>query len=67
MVKIGELRKTASLSHLDGIVLGATLLVTVVSNLTAAVVVGLVLFIGLRKTRLSLRNTPIDDEETLGD
>jgi len=67
MVKIGELRKTAKLSHLDGIVLGATLLVTVVSNLTAAVLVGLVLFIGLRKTRLSLRNTPIDDEETLGD
>lgn len=67
MVKVGELRKTAGQSHLDGIVLGATLLVTVVSNLTAAVVVGLVLFIGLRKTRLSLRSTPIDDEETLGD
>jgi len=67
MVRIGELKATARGSRLDAIVLVATLLVTVFSNLTAAVITGLVLFIGLRKTRLSERATPIDDEETLGD
>jgi len=67
MVRVGELRATARGSRLDAIVLVATLLVTVFSNLTAAVITGLALFIGLRKTRLSERTTPIDDEETLGD
>ena len=67
MVRISELKATARGSRLDALVLVATLLVTVFSNLTAAVITGLVLFIGLRKTRLSERATPIDDEETLGD
>ena len=67
MVKPKELLATARLSHLDAIVLWATLAVTVFSNLTAAVVVGLALFLSLRRTRLSVRSVPIDNEETLGD
>ena len=67
MVKPSELKHTFGLSKLDALVLAATLIVTVFFNLTAAVVVGLVLFLGLRGTRLSKVNSPIDYEETLGD
>lgn len=67
MVKPAELKHTMGQSKLDGLVLIATLLVTVLFNLTAAVAVGLVLFLGLRGTRLSKANPPIDNEETLGD
>jgi len=67
MVKPSELKHTFAQSRLDGLVLVATLVVTVFYNLTAAVAVGLVLFLGLRGTRLSKANSPIDDEETLGD
>lgn len=67
MIKPSELSHTVRTSRLDALVLVATLVVTVLANLTAAVAVGLVLFIGLRRTRLSAAATPIDDEETLGD
>lgn len=67
MIKPSELKQTLRRSRLDALVLLATLVVTVFANLTAAVLVGLVLFIGLRRTRLSQSSIPIDDEETLGD
>jgi len=67
MIKPSELMHTIRQSRLDGIVLLATLAVTVFANLTAAVGVGLVLFIGLRRTRLNDAEVPVDQEETLGD
>ena len=67
MVKPSELKHTFGQSRLDALVLVATLVVTVFFNLTAAVAVGLVLFVGLRGTRLSKASSPIDEEETLGD
>lgn len=67
MVKPSELFAVARRSRLDAIVLSATLAVTVLSNLTAAVVVGLLLFMGLRKTRLSKQAPMVDQNETLGD
>lgn len=67
MIKPSELMHTVKRSRLEAVVLVATLAVTIVANLTAAVAVGLVLFIGLRRTSLSKSAVPIDDEETLGD
>ncbi|MFM1950588.1 MAG: hypothetical protein RL418_275 [Actinomycetota bacterium] len=67
MVRIEELRATASESKLDGLVLIVTLASTVLLDLISALVIGLVIYVLLRKTKLKARAIPIDQEETLGD
>ncbi len=70
MVKPKELIHTAKISWLDGIVMGATFVATIALNLISGVIVGLVLALTLRKTklgRLSRTYPVIDDAETLGD
>ena len=67
MIRIEELKKTAGQSKLDGIVLIITLIATVALDLISALLIGLFIYLILRKTRLSFRSTPIDEEETLGD
>lgn len=67
MIRIDELKQTASQSRLDGMVLIVTLAATVILDLISALAIGLVLYLVLRKTKLSKRLIPIDPEETLGD
>ena len=67
MVKIRELVRTAKTSRLDMLVLLITLFATVALDLISALAIGLVIYLILRKSRLSIRATPIDEEETLGD
>jgi SulP family sulfate permease len=67
MVKIRELRLTARGSRLDALVLIATLIATVFLDLISALVIGLIIHLALRKTRISKRRVPIDPDETLGD
>lgn len=67
MIRIDELRRTASQSRLDAMVLVITLIATVTLDLISALLIGLLLYLGLRKTKLSVRLIPIDEEETLGD
>lgn len=67
MIRIDELKATASQSRLDGLVLMVTLLATVILDLISALAIGLVLYLALRKTKLSKRLIAIDSEETLGD
>jgi SulP family sulfate permease len=70
MVKPKELIHTAKQSWLDAIVMAATFVATVALNLISGVIVGLVLALSLRKTklgRLSRTYPVIDDTETLGD
>ena len=67
MVKIDELILTAKQSRLDAIVLLITLIATVVLDLISALAIGLLIYLALRKTKLSYRQPPIDPEETLGD
>jgi sulfate permease, SulP family len=70
MVKPKELIHTAKQSWLDAIVMAATFIATVALNLISGVIVGLVLAMSLRKTklgRLSRTYPVVDDTETLGD
>lgn len=67
MVRIEELKKTARISRLDGWVLVITLIATVVLDLISALLIGLTIYLLLRKTKLSKKLIPIDQEETLGD
>lgn len=67
MIRIEELRKTARQSSLDAAVLIITLLATVILDLISALLIGLVLYLSLKKTRLSRRTIAVDEEETLGD
>jgi len=70
MVKPRELLHTARISWLDAIVMVATFVATVAMNLISGVIIGLVLALSLRKTklgRLSRTYPVIDDTETLGD
>lgn len=67
MVKISELRHTAGKSHLDAWVLVITLISTVVLDLISALLVGLAIFLALRKSRLAKAKIPIEPTETLGD
>jgi SulP family sulfate permease len=67
MVKIRELRHTARGSRLDALVLIATLIATVFLDLISALVIGLIIHLALRKTRISKRRVPIDPDEILGD
>jgi SulP family sulfate permease len=70
MVKPKELLHTARISWLDAIVMTATFIATIALNLISGVIVGLVLSLTLRKTklgRLSRTYPVIDEAETLGD
>ncbi len=67
MIRIEELKATASKSRLDGLVLTITLLATVLLDLISALAIGLLLYLALRNTKLSNRLVPTDPEETLGD
>jgi SulP family sulfate permease len=70
MVKPRELLSVARISWLDAIVMVATFIATVALNLISGVIIGLILALGLRKTklgRLSRTYPVIDDTETLGD
>ena len=67
MIRIEELKRTAGQSKLDGIVLIITLIATVALDLISALLIGLILYLILRTTKLSRRMTTIDEEETLGD
>ena len=67
MIRIDELRATARQSQLDALVLIVTLVATVLLDLISALLFGLLLYVLLRKTKLSKRTIPIDSEETLGD
>jgi SulP family sulfate permease len=70
MVKPRELVHIARMSWLDGIVMVATFIATVSLNLISGVLVGLILALALRKTklgRLSRTYPAVDATETLGD
>ena len=70
MVKPRELWHIARISWLDAIVMVATFVATVALNLISGVIVGLILALTLRKTKLGRisRTYPVVDEaETLGD
>ena len=67
MVKVSELKKIAARSHLDGFVLVATLIATIALDLIAALLIGLAIYLALRKGPLSQRRIPIAPDETLGD
>ncbi|MFM6980898.1 MAG: SulP family inorganic anion transporter [Micrococcales bacterium] len=67
MIKPSELLKTAKASPLDAIVLVITLLATIFTNLTTAVIIGGIIWFALRKTRLKTTEPPVDQDETLGD
>jgi len=70
MIKPAELRKLASESKLDALVLWVTLIMTVATDLITAVIVGLAISLLLRRTKLASldrRYPPVDKNETLGD
>lgn len=70
MVKPSELKTLARESKLDALLLIATFAATILMDLISAVLIGLALFLLLRKTRLAVvdrRYPPVDEKETLGD
>jgi SulP family sulfate permease len=67
MVKIQELRFTARRSTLDAMVLFTTITATVFLDLISALAIGLLIYLALRKTKLSKHKIQIDALETLGD
>lgn len=67
MVRIDELGKTANESKLDGLVLITTLVATVALDLILALLIGLAIYLLLRKSNLAVKAIEIDEEETLGD
>lgn len=67
MIKLHELKAEASQSHLDALILIATLITTVFVDLIAAVAVGTGLWLLLRKRLTSGREPVVNDDETLGD
>ena len=70
MVKPSELKALFKESKLDALLLVATFALTIALDLISAVIVGLILFLLLRKTRFSSvdrRYPPVDKKETLGD
>ena len=67
MVRVRELIYTASRSRLDMLVLVNTMISTVALDLISALAIGLLLYLVLRRTRLSYLTPVIDPEETLGD
>lgn len=70
MIKPSELLTLARESKLDALLLAVTFALTIALDLISAVLVGLALFLLLRKTRLAgvdRRYPPVDKKETLGD
>lgn len=70
MIKLPELIALGRESRLDLLLLTATFVTTIAFDLITAVLVGLVLFMTLRKTKLAKvdrRYPPIDSKERLGD
>jgi SulP family sulfate permease len=70
MIKPSELMTLAKESRLDALLLVATFAMTIAFDLITAVLVGLALFLLLRKTKLAAvdrRYPPVDKKETLGD
>lgn len=70
MIKPRELLALAKETRLDALVLVCTLIATIAIDLISAVIIGLLLTLALRKTRLAAidrRYPPVDEKETLGD
>ena len=70
MIKIGELVELAKESTLDAVLLITTFAMTIAFDLITAVLIGLILFLVLRKTRLAQvdrRYPPVDSKDRLGD
>jgi SulP family sulfate permease len=67
MIRVRELIYTANRSRLDMLVLVITMIATVALDLISALAIGLLLYLVLRRTRLSYLTPVIDSEETLGD
>ncbi len=70
MIKPKELFALAKETRLDALVLACTFIATIAIDLISAVIIGLVLSLALRKTKLAKidrRYPPIDEKETLGD
>lgn len=70
MIKPRELLTLAKETRLDAIVLICTFAATVFIDLISAVIIGLLIALALRKTKLARvdrRYPPVDDQETLGD
>lgn len=67
MVKLSELWHVMRGSRLDALVLTATAIATVALDLTTGLFIGLVLWLILRKSRLSRAEPLVDQDETLGD
>jgi SulP family sulfate permease len=70
MIKPRELLALAKESRLDAIVLLCTFAATVFIDLISAVIIGLLISLALRKTKLAKidsRYPPVDELETLGD
>lgn len=70
MIKPRELMALAKESRLDALVLVCTFVATIAIDLISAVIIGLILTLALRKTKLAAidrRYPPVDEKETLGD
>ena len=70
MIKPRELLTLAKETRLDAIVLVCTFTATVFIDLISAVIIGLLISLALRKTKLAKidrRYPPVDERETLGD
>lgn len=70
MIKPRELIALAKETRLDALVLIATFTATIFIDLISAVIIGLILSLALRRTRLAAidrRYPPVDENETLGD
>ena len=70
MIKPKELLALAKETRLDALVLVCTFIATIAIDLISAVIIGLVLSLALRKSKLAKidrRYPPIDEKETLGD
>jgi SulP family sulfate permease len=70
MIKPRELMKLAKETKLDAIVLLGTFAATIFIDLISAVILGLLISLALRKTKLAQidrRYPPVDERETLGD
>ena len=67
MIKFRDLLATARASKLDGLVLMATLIATVALDLISSLLIGLLLFLLLRRTKLSKKDIALDEDQTLGD
>lgn len=70
MIKPSELLALAKESPLDSMLLVCTFVATIAIDLISAVLIGIVILLALRKTKLALvtrRYPPVDEKETLGD